>query len=107
MTKKEKDLLWLGAIDTLIEYYKEAEEDEIPESYGITHHPQPCPLCETKHRIAEDEDLDCLTCPWVRFEGHNCEDRGLDKNYRAFEDYPAGDRLKRLRRWKRKLEGST
>ena len=100
MTKKEKEQ-WLEAIEALIAHYERWGKDKIPGSFGITYPFQSCPLCAVKIRVNVGEKS-CPSCPWVRFEGHLCLEN--DNNGKDYADYPTGDRLRRLRRWKRKIK---
>lgn len=80
MTKK-RAREWIKAIDKLI---KEYNKDN--------YYPSRCPLCYIS------EEKGCQDCLWIIFEGRLCDDGQdlhLERTYK--------ERIKRLNRWKRKL----
>jgi len=95
MTKKEKDR-WLDAIGKLRKHYEQYELDQIPPSYEDKFYLD-CPLCEVVKSIYNFKWL-CTPCLWVKFEGSNC----ISKPY---ENDLTFQRLDRLDRWEKLLEG--
>lgn len=105
--KKELKERWLEAIDTLINYYAKSDLDTIPDSYANPS--RHCPLCVvsrslTQHGWVGSKKI-CTVCPWTLFAGHPCMDR--DENGWVYCNYPAGDRIARLIRWKELITGDS
>lgn len=89
---------YLPAIDELISHYSTYGARAVPASKT------PCPLCVVAESLTKEEGRrDCLegNCPWVQYEGRVCFMRG-------YTWYTAGDRIKRLKRWRKLIiEGET
>ena len=93
------DKALIGAIKELILFYRTFPQKEIPPSYYTTTG-KACPLCA--YSIGKCESLDefkCLRCPWLRFERKTCT-MGP-----TFVLETAEERLNRLHRWLRIIEG--
>lgn len=93
--KQPKPKCTLKAIDKLIEHYEKYPMDERPPSY---HHVgnKECPLC-CVHIIGASATT-CKDCPWTTIEGNIC----MDNRYMRAS---ARERIARLNRWKKKIQG--
>ena len=92
VTKAKK---FIKACDKLIEEYKGE-----PEGYA-SHCVWECPLCDTGENDWINDwirDVNCMVCPWVLFEGHECDEGDIH-----YADISNKDRLPRLRGWKVRL----
>ena len=93
--KQPKPKGTLKAIDKLITFYEKYSMFIRPPSY---HHIEKgeCPLCCIY--IKGECQTSCNDCPWYTIEGIGCMDSGYVR-------HTTKERLLRLRRWKKKIQG--
>lgn len=93
--KQPKPKSTLKAIDKLIEYYKGYDMTAIPRNYGVVH--LICPLCAVHTGDIYDAP-NCTACPWGNIDNVYCEAA-------RFRSRTTKERLLRLYRWKKKIQG--
>ena len=100
MTKKEKDQ-WLEAIAELREHYENYPADEIPLSYTKVMRRR-CSLCRVAHSL-HNLLSGCNDCLWEKYEGRHCAARRPPNI--SYHLHTARERLDRLDRWEKRIEG--
>ena len=97
--KQPKPKSTLKAIDKLIAHYKKYSLDNVPPSYRTAKKwREECPLCAV-HVIRDGEkEGECYNCPWYTIDSDGCMSS-------SFILQTTAQRLARLKRWKKKIQG--
>lgn len=92
--KQPKPKMTIKAIDKLIKHYERYAVMDKPPSYQDIHDAEDCPLCKIHITVRGG----CCGCPWFNIDDIGC----ITAGYRSTT---TEQRLLRLKRWKKKIQG--